>query len=299
MIDASPLTTGDPVVATAAFAAPDVTAPTGYSISGVSVDNLTDEINFQIDGAEVGASYDVIVSSDGGGTDVTTTGSVTAATEFIGPLDISGLGYGTLTVDVVLIDASFNSGDPVVATAAFAAPDVTAPTGYSISGVSVDNLTDEINFQIDGAEVGATYDVIVSSDGGGTDVTTTGSVTAATEFIGPLDISGLGYGTLTVDVVLIDASPLTTGDPVVATAAFAAPDVTAPTGYSISGVSVDNLTDEINFQIDGAEVGASYDVIVSSDGGGTDVTTTGSVTAATEFIGPLDISGLGYGTLTS
>ncbi|MFY0608666.1 MAG: cadherin domain-containing protein, partial [Cyclobacteriaceae bacterium] len=91
-----------------------------------------------------------IVSSDGGGTDVTNTGRVSIATEFIGPLDISGLRYGTLTIDVVLADTEGNIGTPSIETASFSAPSPTAPvlSGLVLTNVFATSITLDINQDI-------------------------------------------------------------------------------------------------------------------------------------------------------
>ncbi|MFY0688372.1 MAG: BspA family leucine-rich repeat surface protein, partial [Cyclobacteriaceae bacterium] len=124
----------------------DESGPTGYSLSGVNVDNLNDELNFQIDGGEIGGTYDYSVTSDGGGTPVNVNGqNYNSDPTFLGPVNLIGLNAGTLTISVTLYDSLGNAGTAVTANAIY---DSEAPTGYSLSGVTVDNLNDELNLSL-------------------------------------------------------------------------------------------------------------------------------------------------------
>ena len=91
----------------------DNTAPTGYAVTFDdalinSLEQATSKFTFT--GAEVGATYNYTVSSTGGGTNVTGTGTIATATDKITMADLSGLGDGTLTLSVTLKDASNNTG---------------------------------------------------------------------------------------------------------------------------------------------------------------------------------------------
>ncbi len=111
----------------------DVTAPSGYSVAFT-----TDPVNsanytaaaFQFAGAEIGATYSYTISSSGGGTPVTGTGTIATATDLISSLNTTGLTDGTLTVSVTLTDTSSNAG---TATTDTVIKDIVAPTVTSIT----------------------------------------------------------------------------------------------------------------------------------------------------------------------
>src|SRR5690606_39377320 len=75
--------------------------------------------------------------------------------------------------------------------------DFEAPSGYTVT-IDQDPITPTnetaVGFTFAGAEVGATYHYTFSSDGGGTDVTDTGTITSATQQLTDIDLSGLSPG---------------------------------------------------------------------------------------------------------
>jgi hypothetical protein len=106
----------------------DTAAPIGYSItSDDTAINASESlgVGFTFAGAEVGDTYSYSVTSSGGGTAATGSGTIATATHQIGGIDVSGLGDGTLTFSVTLTDPAGNSGAPATATAAL---DRTAPS---------------------------------------------------------------------------------------------------------------------------------------------------------------------------
>jgi len=275
----------------------DTTAPTGYSvmIDQAAINNGNkDAMSFTFSVAEVGATYNYVVSSSGGGS-VTVSGTVTDATQQITGIDISSLSDGTLTLSVTLTDTAGNIGASATDTVV---KDTTAPTGYSlaIDQTAINNSNkNAMSFTFGGAEVGTAYNYVVSSSGGGS-VTGSGTVTNATEQITAIDISSLSDGTLTLSATLTD----TAGNVGTAATDTVSKDTTAPTGYSVNidqtAINNSNKT-AMSFTFGGAEVGATYNYVVSSSGGGS-VTGSGTLTNATEQITGIDISTLGDGTLT-
>ena len=275
-------------------------APAGYSAAfdqdPVTADNES-AASFTFAGAETGSSYVYTISSDGGGSDVTGSGTIATATDQIAGLDLSGLGDGTLTLSVVLTDTAGNAGAAETGTAA---KDAAVPAGYS-AAFDQDPVTaanqNAASFTFAGAETGSSYAYTISSDGGGSDVTGSGTIATATDQIAGLDLSGLGDGTLTLSVVLTDAA----GNAGATEAGTAAKDASAPAGYSAafdqSAVNAANQS-AISFTFTDAETGSSYAYTISSDGGGSDVTGSGTIATATDQIAGLDLSGLGDGTLT-
>uniref|UniRef100_UPI0021CAAF4D putative Ig domain-containing protein n=1 Tax=Parapedobacter soli TaxID=416955 RepID=UPI0021CAAF4D len=131
-----------------AFTVADVTAPSGYSVSidqtTITLANHT-AMSFTFSGAEVGATFDYVVTSSGGGAPVTGTGTITAAGQQVTGIDVSGLANGTLALSVTLTDASDNEGAPVtdnVTKAVNYPPDITTsvettPFTESVTGAPV------------------------------------------------------------------------------------------------------------------------------------------------------------------
>ena len=285
----------------------DTTAPSGYSVqidqNPISSANQS-AVSFTFTGAEVGATYNYSISSSGGGTNVTGSGTIATAIDQITGIDLSGLGDGTITLSVTLTDTFGNTGSAATDTET---KDTTAPSGYSVqidqSPISAGDQS-AVSFTFSGAEVGATYDYTFSSSGGGTNVTGSGNIATATDQISGIDLSGLGDGTVTLSVTLTDG-PGNTGTAATDTENK---DTAAPLGYSVSmdllGESVINVVNEsiIEFSGAGMEVGSTLHYSFTSDGGGTAVTGTETVTSSSEQFdnggAGYDLSGLTDGTVT-
>ncbi|RZS98946.1 Ig-like domain-containing protein [Aquimarina brevivitae] len=278
----------------------DTTAPSGYTVaidqSPINTSNET-ATSFTFAGAEVGATYNYTLSSSGGGTNVTGSGTIATATDQITGIDLSGLADGTITLSVSLTDTAGNEGNPATDTET---KDTTAPSGYTVaidqSPINTSNET-ATSFTFAGAEVGATYNYTLSSSGGGTNVTGSGTIAAATDHITGIDLSGLADGTITLSVTLTDTAG-NEGNPATDTETK---DTTAPSGYTVaidqSPINTSNET-ATSFTFAGAEVGATYNYTLSSSGGGTNVTGSGTVATATDQITGIDLSGLADGTIT-
>lgn len=211
----------------------DVTAPSGYAVVFTSdpINNANKTAaSFNITTAEVGTTYNYTISSSGGGTNVTGSGTIAAATESVTGIDVSGLGDGTLTVSVTLTDASANVGGAVTDTVA---KDVPGPSGYTVvfttDPVNLANYT-AAAFQFAAAEVGSTYAYTISSSGGGTNVTGSGTIATATDIISGINTTSLNDGTLTVSVTLTDPS----ANAGTATTDTVIKDILAPTVTSIT-----------------------------------------------------------------
>ncbi|MBZ9632551.1 HYR domain-containing protein [Salegentibacter sp. LM13S] len=97
----------------------DMEAPTGYSVSidqaEIDENNQTG-VSFTFAGAEVGSTYNYTFSSDNGGTNVTGSGTITAAIDQVTGIDLSGLEDGTITLSVTLTDTALNEGAAVTDT---------------------------------------------------------------------------------------------------------------------------------------------------------------------------------------
>ncbi|SFU20892.1 Putative Ig domain-containing protein, partial [Algoriphagus locisalis] len=92
----------------------DTAVPAGYSVTILpTLINGINETNFSfnlIDG-EIGSEYTYTISSDGGGTPISGTGTVSSSNQIIDGIDVSGLPDGELTLTLKLTDPSGNPGE--------------------------------------------------------------------------------------------------------------------------------------------------------------------------------------------
>ncbi|MCP3888474.1 MAG: hypothetical protein GY702_06325, partial [Desulfobulbaceae bacterium] len=283
--------------------AKDATVPTGYSVSfDQGTINSTNEtaLSFTFAGAEVGATYNYSIDDTNGGTSaVTGSGTISTATDQITGINVSSLDDDTLTLTVYLADTSGNQGGNVTDTVA---KDATAPTGYSVSfDQGTINNTNEtaLSFTFASAEVGATYNYSIDDTNGGTSaVTSSGSISTATDTISSINVSSLDDDTLTLTVYLTDAASNQGGDQT----DTVTKDTTAPSGYSVSIDQADiNGTNEtaLSFTFANAEVGATYNYSIDDTNGSTSpVTDNGTISSATLQISSIDVSSLDDDTLT-
>jgi len=98
-----------------AFTVTDVTAPSGYTVSidqaEITLANQTG-LSFTFSGAEVGTTFGYTITSNGGGTPMTGSGSVSTASQQVSGIDVSGLPNGILTLNATLTDNIGNAGIP-------------------------------------------------------------------------------------------------------------------------------------------------------------------------------------------
>ncbi len=182
-------------------------APSGYTITA---DESTwskataASAGFEFNNAMIGATYAYTVSSSAGGTPVTSTGTVTSATQDVTGINLSALPDGTLTYSVTLTDPAGNAGPAATATSTL---DQTPPSGYAIKPDSTtlsSTSAASTGFTFAAAPVGSTYAYTVSSSAGGTPVTGSGMVNSATQNVTGINLSSLPAGTLTYSVTLTD-----------------------------------------------------------------------------------------------
>ena len=278
----------------------DRVAPSGYTIaanqSTVNAAAAT-STGFTFTDAEVGDTYNYTITSSGGTGSVTSSGTVSSASEKVTGINVSSLSDGTLSFSVTLTDPSGNQGNPTTCTATL---NTAIPTGYSITP---DNSTinsseaGSTGFTFAGATTGDTYHYTITSASGGGSVTSSGSVTAASENVTGIDVAGLPDGVLTFSVTLTNAVG-NTGAAATATATLA---TAAPNGYSITADnSTINATEAVSagFTFAHATTGTTYDYTVTSSGGTGSVTGSGSVSSPSQGVTGIDVAGLADGTLT-
>ncbi len=278
----------------------DTAPPTGYSVTiDQSPINSTNQnsTSFTFSSAEVGATYNYTLSSTGGGTNVTGSGTITSAGQTISGIDLSGLGDGTITLNATLTDTAGNTGSTATDTET---KETVAPTGYSVvidqSPINSGNQSNT-SYTFSSAEIGATYNYTFSSTGGGTNVTGSGTVASSGATISGINLSGLGDGTITLSVTLTDVN----GNIGSAATDTETKETVAPTGYSVvidqSPINSGNQS-STSYTFSSAEVGATYNYTFSSTGGGTNVTGSGIIASSGATISGINLSGLGDGTIT-
>jgi hypothetical protein len=251
------------VVHNVSYSVADTTPP---SLSGVafepSVVNLANQsaVSFSLQGAETGTTADYSITSSNGGAAVTAANvAVTSADQQITGLNLSGLADGTLTLSLTLTDGSDNTSNP--ATTTTIQKDATAPAGYSasITPATIDKSNEAaVAIQLSNAEVGATYSYSISSSGGGTAVTGSGTVSTASALIGGINATALAEGTLTLTVTLTDSAG-NSGDAKTATATksyAAAPVITQGEAIAVS-MSEDGAPNAFSLTLNATDANSS------------------------------------------
>lgn len=124
-------------------------------------------------------------------------------------------GDGTYTAAIEDAKDAAGNDDADGSTTATYALDTTAPSGFSVSWDTdpIDSANESIaQFTIVNGENGATYNYTISSDGGGSDITGSGTISSTSQAINNIDVSSLGDGTLTLTVTLTDDDDNTSGN---------------------------------------------------------------------------------------
>ncbi|MDN5299853.1 MAG: large repetitive protein, partial [Clostridiales bacterium] len=278
----------------------DVIAPVGYGVS-IDLANVDDtnhtNFTFTLNGAEVGATCTYTISSDGGGTDVTGSILITSSDQQISGINVSTLPDGILTLDIALKDTALNTGNTITDTVT---KDAEPPSGYSIQfDQNYVNNTNKnaVSLSFASAEIGATYTYTIISDSGVETITDSGTITAEDQQVASIDVSTLSDGTLTVTAALTDAVGHVGSD----VTANVDKDVVLPTGYGVSidqtRINTTNLN-QFSFALSNAELGTTCHYTINSDGGGTDLTDSMTITSENQLTSNIDVSTLPDGTLT-
>ncbi|WP_432451965.1 Ig-like domain-containing protein [Agarivorans sp. QJM3NY_29] len=98
----------------------DITPPSGHSVAlNQTSYNATQasSLSFQFASGEIGANYSYSLTSTGGGSAITGTGTLATAVDTVSSLNVTGLNNGTLTLSVVVTDAAGNAATAVTDTA--------------------------------------------------------------------------------------------------------------------------------------------------------------------------------------
>ncbi|MEC4726955.1 tandem-95 repeat protein [Shewanella sp. D64] len=184
----------------------DTVAPSGHGavIDQDPINNGNqDSVSFTFTAGEVSSNYSYTLTSSGGGTPLTGTGTLSTAIDTITNIDVSSLTDGTLTLSTILTDAAGNSAAAVNDTSV---KDSSAPNGHDVSidqALILTSNDNALSFTFSGAESGANFVYTINSSGGGS-INGTGSLTTVNDTISNIDMTSLSDGVLTLSVVVTD-----------------------------------------------------------------------------------------------
>ncbi len=124
-------------------------------------------------------------------------------------VDITSISEGIATITVPVGAASDAAGNGNTEGSVSWEVDLTGPSGFTVTilNPAINDLNeDNFRFRINGAEPRSTFNYTINSTGGGTAVTGTGELNGNGQggVLDDIDVSGLGDGTLTLSVEMID-----------------------------------------------------------------------------------------------
>ncbi|MBW8245238.1 gliding motility-associated C-terminal domain-containing protein, partial [Muricauda oceani] len=280
----------------------DDATPVGYTVQ-INQDPITilnqENVSFTFSGVPLlSSSYDYVFASSGDNyiTTVSAGDNIPAFNRTISGIDLSSLPDGNIRILFSITNIFGNEGGDA---SAFSVKNTAVPSGYTVSidqDLIDSNNQDDVSFTFAGAEEDATYNYTFSSDGGGANVPGSGQITSASQQISNIDLSGLSDGTITLNVTLSNDN----GQGPVASDT-STKSLAVPLGYNVSiDQSVVNFANQsaVGFTFSNAEIGAAYNYTFSSDGGGANVTGSGTIATPNDQISGIDLSGLGDGIIT-
>jgi hypothetical protein len=270
----------------------DMTAPNLYTVSidqtYINLGNQN-EMSFRFAGAETfpsGATYNYTITSDGGPGTQTGYGNIYSDSEFVFPIDVSGLADGTLTLNASLTDVVGNTGYGAIAT-------VTKDTSAPIV---------EITYPLAPQSVNGSYVIIFTDDDllnpqCSTDNNTWSlCMNGTTTFDDIASFSWAGEGDLTLYLRDTDAAGNIGTDEEIGLIK----DTMAPSGYLVdfdpAYVNFANQSN-ISFTFSNGEINATYNYAVSDGGFNPDVTGYGTMTGYGDIISGIDVTSLNDGIL--
>ncbi|MFC3151271.1 hypothetical protein ACFOEK_09565 [Litoribrevibacter euphylliae] len=197
----------------------DGVVPSNYQVAFDETEWTKDNeasASISITGAEVGADYEVIISSSVGDAQVSSSGTISTASMQVSNIDLSGLSDGTLTASLVLTDSVGNEGAAATATSSkvndapeFIGTPIVSGTPQFGATLSVSNVNTDDH---EGSEVTVSYQWLAN------DVDISGATSAAytlTAAEAMTDISveitandGSASTTITVDAGTVSSLPV-------------------------------------------------------------------------------------------
>ena len=278
---------------------------------GDGVINAIEQFNGTFSGSttdvEDGQTVSIAITSDAGGTTIKTSATVSSNFYFATGVDLSSLGDGSLSITADVDDLAGNSATQASTSANkdTAAPSLSVSIDDDGDGfldaaeasfVSISGSTTEV-------ENGQTVSISISSDAGGTPITTNASVTSNSYVITGVDLSSLGDGALSItadvdDIAGNSAAQATDFTTKIASVPFISVAINdGGDGFlntaETSSVSISGTTT-------GVEDGQTVSIAISSDAESTPfiITTSATVANNSYSTGGLDLSFLGDGSLS-
>ncbi len=182
----------------------DSNVPSGYTVDinqlNINSSNVGG-LSFVIGTGEIGATFAYSITD--GTSSLNGTGTINSSSEPVSDIDVSSLSDGNLVLDLILTDASGNSGLSV-RDSVF--KDVAVPTGYSVSIVQsqINSATaNSLEFEISDGEAQGSYTYTISN--GDSNIQGSGIMSTASESVEGIDVSSLPDGTLTLSFGLSDS----------------------------------------------------------------------------------------------
>lgn len=245
-------------------------------------------LGFVIAGAPLQSRYSYRITSSGGGDAIAGTGLVTASPQAVSGIDVSSLADGTLTLSMQITSKEGAAGPEVSASIAKS----TESLGVTVEALSPSPTNKSpVRFRISFGRAVTGFELADLALTNGT----AASLASADATTWTVDVTPAGQGDVTLQVPANAATAGGKGN-TASNPTTVSYDSAAPSGYTVTFLS--GPITATGFEIGNADPGASYGFTITSSGGGTPVTGSGTVGAVTQRVTGLDLSGLADGTLT-
>ena len=266
--------------------------PKDYSIQFLAADvNRTNQtaLAFQLSNAPLSSHFSYTIASSGGGARVTGSGLVEAGVQPVAGIDVSGLADGTLTLTLRVVSKQGAKGPAVIAEIVKSTAAAITVVVSTRSGTAANTVP--IPFQLRFSQAVQSFDLasLTITNGTAENLQTTDNITWT------FDVTPTGQGEVAIQVAAGVATDGDVGNDE-SNLCKVTYDTEGPSGYSVAFLL--GPTNAASFRISGAEAGATYSYMIESSGGGTPVTGNGAITAVTQQVSGIDLSGLADGTLT-
>ncbi|MEO1049199.1 MAG: gliding motility-associated C-terminal domain-containing protein [Bacteroidota bacterium] len=221
-----------------------------------------DDITIDLDGSEVGVTYEILVNSTGSGVTAAGTGAALSLT-----ITAGNFGDG----DVLTVEG--DNGQCQVIMNGSVTVDFNDPIAQNITTVDPQIIcsTDDLTINIDGSEVGVTYEILVNGVGSGFTSAGTGAalgVTITAGSFGDGDVLTIEGDNGQCQTIMNGSVTVNIDDPIAQNITTASPQIVC----SIDDVTID---------LDGSEVGVTYEILVNGGASGFTAAGTGAALSIT------------------
>lgn len=181
-------------------------APSGYSISPLisSINSKNQKsFSFTISNAPLGSKFHYRIKSDSGDAHKSGTGTIISSNQSITEIDLSKLQDGNITISLYIMEDEVR-GKTVKSVVK---KDTTPPFGY-IANFNTpyihDNNQNDIQFSLSNAEIGSTYEYIITAPKSSIEISGNGNISVSPLVIESIDLSEMPEGEITLSVTLSD-----------------------------------------------------------------------------------------------